>query len=88
MTVRASGTSQALQRAPEVDESVGCCDWTTGTMENIIDLERADSNIEVARVKCADAEVKIVRASNYLKVSDVTASSVPVFRSRSEVLSK
>ena len=69
MTVRASGTSQALQRAPEADEQVGCCDWTTSTMENIIDLERADSNIEVARVKCADAEVKIVRASNYLKVS-------------------
>ena len=69
MSVRGAGTSQALQRAPGADDdAVGCCDWTTSTMENIIDLERADSNIEVARVKCADAEVKIVRASNYLKV--------------------
>ena len=70
MSVRGAGTSQGLQRVPggDVDETVGCCDWTTSTMENIIDLERADSNIEVARVKCADADVKIVRASNYLKV--------------------
>ena len=38
-------------------------------MDTIIDLERADSNIEIAKVKVADADVKIVRASNYIKVS-------------------
>ena len=77
MSVRATGTSGALpgRSAPPEEETVGCCEWTTGTMENIIDLERADSNIEVARVKCADAEVKIVRASNYLKVRTLFAFS-------------
>ena len=76
MSVRPTGpSSQAMQRSAtsEAEENAGCCEWTTSTMENIIDLERADSNIEVARVKCADAEVKIVRAGNYLKVKAITS---------------
>lgn len=80
MSVRATTASQSIQRggAPGADdETTGCCEWTTGTMENIIDLERADSNIEIARVKCADAEVKIVRASNYLKVVEEALKKTP-----------
>ena len=54
----------------EDEETSGCCDWTSREprMDTIIDLERADSNIEIAKVKVADADVKIVRASNYIKV--------------------
>ena len=54
----------------EDEEVSGCCDWTSREprMDTIIDLERADSNIEIAKVKVADADVKIVRASNYIKV--------------------
>ena len=49
--------------------TTGCCEWPIERRaENIMDLERADSNIEIARVKIADADVKIVRASNYVKV--------------------
>jgi hypothetical protein len=78
MSVRATSTSQSIQRTPGTeDETAGCCEWTTGTMENIIDLERADSNIEIARVKCADAEVKIVRATNYLKVVEEALKKTP-----------
>ena len=50
----------------------GCCEWPIERRaENIMDLERADSNIEIARVKIADADVKIVRASNYVKVTNL-----------------
>ena len=37
-------------------------------LESLVDLERADGNIEFARIKVADASVKIARASNYVKV--------------------
>ena len=55
--------------------TTGCCEWPIERRaENIMDLERADSNIEIARVKIADADVKIVRASNYVKVRYLTIS--------------
>jgi len=37
-------------------------------LEPFIDLERADASIELARVKSADADVRIVRASGYVRV--------------------
>jgi hypothetical protein len=46
-------------------------------MDTIIDLERADSNIEVTRVKSADADVRIVRASNYVKVVEEALRRTP-----------
>jgi len=36
--------------------------------EPFIDLERADAAIELARVKAADADVRIVRAAGYVRV--------------------
>lgn len=33
-----------------------------------MDLERADCNIELARIRVADSNVKIARAANYIKV--------------------
>ena len=54
----------------EEEETTGCCVMPPERrIENLMDLERADSNIEIARVKVADAEVRILRASNYVKVS-------------------
>lgn len=38
-------------------------------LESLVDLERADGNIEFSRIKVADASVKIARASNYVKVN-------------------
>jgi len=37
-------------------------------LEPYIDLERADASIELARVKTADADVRIVRAAGYVRV--------------------
>jgi len=37
-------------------------------LEPFVDLERADASIELARVKSADADVRIVRASGYVRV--------------------
>ena len=89
MSVRATSASQSIPRTAGAEEdATGCCEWTTGTMENIIDLERADSNIEVARVKCADAEVKIVRASNYLKVVEEALKKTPGNTDLEEELAK
>ena len=54
----------------EEEETTGCCVMPPERrIENLMDLERADSNIEIARVKVADADVRILRASNYVKVS-------------------
>lgn len=39
-----------------------------GTSEPYVDLERADASIELARVKSADADVRIVRAAGYVRV--------------------
>ncbi len=62
----------------EEEEVAGCCDWPSEPrMDTFIDLERADSNIEVARVKVADAEVKIVRSGNYVKVVEDALKKTP-----------
>ena len=61
-----------VEPADDADDAdrLACCEWTAETrVENIMDLERAGSDIEVARVKVADADVKIVRANNYVKAS-------------------
>jgi len=39
-----------------------------GASEPFVDLERADAAIELARVKAADADVRIVRAAGYVRV--------------------
>ena len=62
----------------EEEETTGCCVMPPERrIENLMDLERADSNIEIARVKVADADVRILRASNYVKVS-TTVSRSPI----------
>lgn len=63
----------------EEEESGGCCDWTAREprMETIIDLEKSDTTIEIAKVKVADAEVKIVRASNYIRVVEEALKKSP-----------
>ena len=35
---------------------------------SLFQLEQSDGNIEIARVKVADAEVKIIRSANYVKI--------------------
>ena len=82
LSVRPSGGSLQRQTqaaaAHDDDEGNGCCDWPLEPrMETIVDLERADSNIEVARVKVADADVKIVRSSNYVKVVEEALKKTP-----------
>ena len=72
------------------EETTGCCELPPERrVENLMDLERADSNIEIARVKVADAEVRIVRASNYVKVSTTVSRSViaEVFLKRVYIIS-
>ena len=60
----------------EEEETPGCCVMPPERrIENLMDLERADSNIEIARVKVADADVRILRASNYVKVSRTVSTS-------------
>jgi len=50
-------------------------------MEPHIDLERADAAIELARVKTADADVRIVRASGYVRVvEDALRKTTPAGR--------
>ena len=94
MSVRATGASREIQRSAagpvvEEEESAGCCDWPTEPrMGTILDLERADSNIEVARVKGADADVKIVRASNYVKVVEEALKKTPGNSDLEEELTK
>ena len=48
------------------------CDWDLfdSHSELALDIDRADSALEVAKVKVADADVKIIRASNYFRVVD------------------
>ncbi|ELT98459.1 hypothetical protein CAPTEDRAFT_205572 [Capitella teleta] len=96
LSVRATAASrEPLQRGgpgPVVvpdDDTGGCCDWPIEPrLESLIDLERADSNIEVARVKVADADVKIVRANNYVKVVEDALKKSPTNRDLEEELSK
>ena len=86
LSVRATSASGDPNRARapltaemEEEEVSGCCDWTAREprMETIIDLEKADSNIEIAKVKVADADVKIVRALNYIKVVEDALKKSP-----------
>ena len=53
------------------DVEMGCCRGSggEGRLEALIDLERADCNIELARIRVADSNVKIARAANYIKVT-------------------
>ena len=66
-------------RLTEEEEVAGCCNWAAreSKMDTLIDLERADGNIEIAKVKVADAEVKIVRAMNYIKVVEDALKKSP-----------
>lgn len=61
------------------DVASGCCDWPLEQqqMETIIDLERADCHHESARVKVADADMKIIRATNYVKVVEDAFRKTP-----------
>ena len=51
----------------DLDDS-GVTGTAAGTERSFIDLERADAAIELARVKAADADVRIVRAAGYVRV--------------------
>ena len=79
--LRMSSSRGGLGGAPltaDDEEAVGCCGLPIESrMESLIDLERADSNIEFARIKVADASVKIARASNYVKVVEDAAKKTP-----------
>jgi len=67
-------SSRSTGPLEDVDDIGGCCGIGGGQpsleyrLESLVDLERADGNIEFARIKVADASVKIARASNYVKV--------------------
>lgn len=68
----------SLAGAAGEDAVTGCCDWPLDQqMETIIDLERADCHLESARVKVADAEMKIVRATNYVRVVEDAFKKTP-----------
>jgi len=54
------------------EEDVGCCGFPTPTAAHrnaasIADLERADVEIETARIRGAEAELRIVRTGNYVR---------------------
>ena len=69
-------SSRSTGPLEDVDDMAGCCGMGGAQpsleyrLESLVDLERADGNIEFARIKVADASVKIARASNYVKVTD------------------
>ncbi len=99
LSVRATTASGDPQRARapltsaqdlEEEEVGGCCDWTAREprIETIIDLEKADSNIEIAKVKVADADVKIVRGNNYIKVVEDALKKSPGNQDLEEELGK
>jgi len=77
MTASSSGqtgqSSSAGARRPltilDLDENGGGAGTGGGgTSEPYVDLERADASIELARVKSADADVRIVRMAGYVRV--------------------
>ena len=83
---RSDGSSALAQADAEADDAAsgGCCqsgggDWMgdASRTESLVDLERADTGIEIARVKVADANVRIVRATNYLKVVEEAMKRTP-----------
>ncbi len=81
-----------LTSAQDLEESEvsGCCDWTVREprMDTIIDIEKADSNIEIAKIKAADADVKIVRGKNYIKVVEDALKKSPGNQDLEEELGK
>lgn len=62
--------------ADEDDVPTGCCDFEPRP-DTIVDLERADSSIEITRVKSADADVRIVRAGNYVRLVEEALRRTP-----------
>jgi len=57
------------------EDDVGCCGYPSPTAANrnaasIADLERADVEIETARIRAAEAELRIVRVGNYIRTLD------------------
>jgi hypothetical protein len=69
-----SSALRVEQATPTVYDDVsveeGCCDWDLFDSQSglALDIDRVESALEVAKVKVADADVKIVRASNYFRV--------------------
>jgi len=59
------------------DEDVGCCGGGPSSRRtaaaSIADLERADVDIETARIKAAEAELRIVRVGNYIRTLEEAA---------------
>ena len=54
------------------EDDVGCCGYPTSTTAHrnaasIADLERTDVEIETARIRGAEAELRIVRVGNYIR---------------------
>ena len=70
--------------------ATGCCEMARQyvSYDSFIDLERADSNIEIAKVKVADAEVKTVRTMNYIRVVEDTLKKSPGNRDLEDELNK
>lgn len=82
-TVEGSAVRGARQRADPEMGSVGCCGGGgSGWAESersltgpVIDIERADGKIEEARIKAAEADLRIVRGSGYLQRIEESARS-------------
>jgi len=84
MTSRSGGgvgggvNAGAMPMIQDEVEMVGCCGVPREScLESLVDLERADCNIEFTRIKLADANVKIARASNYVKVVEEAVKKTP-----------
>ena len=62
----------------DIELGVGCCRLASETrLEALVDLERADCNIELARIRVADGNVKIARAANYIKLVEDALKKTP-----------
>jgi len=60
------------------EDLAGCCGPATAagrgaTAASLADLERADVEIETARIKAAEAELRIVRVGNYIRTLEEAA---------------
>src|SRR6218665_3987658 len=87
--IRLSTRSEVGGGQEDVEFGVGCCRVPGELrMEPLIDLERVDCNIELARIKVADANVKIARASNYIKVVEDATKKTPGNAEMEEELSR
>lgn len=74
LSTRPPESSGVLQE--DVEFGVECCRGES-RLETLLDLERVDCNIELARIKVADAAVKIARAANYIKVVEEATKKTP-----------